>query len=246
MTEHRIITRAEWGAEWADGAGSAPLPATEGFVVHQSDSAPSNGAQVIRNLERVGQSRFGAGISYSFLITPDGSIYEGHSIRRKGTHTGGHNSTVRACCFVGLFDTQPPTPAALDAASWLYQHGLDQGWWVDRISGHRDWKATACPGDALYALLPTIANPGAPESQEDDDMTPEQAATLAETADKVDELDDKVNAILLQVGVLYEQLIGTKGTAGPEALRQLFREDAADSDRADKQTRTHLPPPPNV
>lgn len=49
------------------------------------------------------------------------------------------------------------------------------------------------------------------------------ATTVAETAKKVD--------------VLYEQLIGTKDKAGPEALRQLLRADAADSDAVEKRTR---------
>ena len=27
---------------------------------------------------------------------------------------------------------------------------------VDAIAGHRDWNATECPGDALYARLPAL------------------------------------------------------------------------------------------
>lgn len=40
-----------------------------------------------------------------------------------------------------------------------------------------------------------------------------------------------------KLNVIYEQLIGSKDKAGPEALRQLLREDAADSDAVEKRTR---------
>jgi hypothetical protein len=56
-----------------------------------------------------------------------------------------------------------------------------------------------------------------------DTMTPEQAAMLQALAAKVD--------------VIYEQLIGTKDDAGPEALRQLLRATAADADATERRTR---------
>jgi hypothetical protein len=71
-------------------------------------------------------------------------------------------------------------------------------------------------------------------NQPEEDMTPDQIATLNKAA--ADAAESK-----RMIDVLYEQLIGTKDKAGPEALRQLFREDAADSDAVEKRTRPKKP-----
>ena len=232
-TELTIVERREWGAIWADGAGSAPLPATEGLAFHHSTDPETSGAQTIRDLENVGQSRFRAGISYSFVITPDGRCYEGHSIRRKGTHTKNHNSTIRACCFAGTFMDHLPTPAAMETGRRLYHVGVRQGWWAPIVTGHRDWKATACPGDALYPHLDHFTT----ASQEEADMTPDQAKQLAQARWAATAAKAEAAATRKMVSTFYEQLIGSKDKAGPEALRQLLRETAVDADDAAKQTR---------
>jgi len=62
-----------------------------------------------------------------------------------------------------------------------------------------------------------------PTPPPEDKMTPEQEALLKE-------VDRKLN-------ILFEQIIGTKDDAGPEALRQLWRETSADADAVEKRTR---------
>jgi N-acetylmuramoyl-L-alanine amidase len=89
-------------------------------------------------------------------------------------HTLGFNAGNVGIAFIGDFTNHPPTPAALRsavraAAAVAGLTGLDplgSGTYVNPItgatkdvpnlSGHRDWLATACPGDALYPLLPEI------------------------------------------------------------------------------------------
>ncbi len=55
------------------------------------------------------------------------------------------------------------------AVRWL----RDQGWGAD-LRGHRDFVATACPGDSIYAALPAIdayaRNPAQPVPEEVPDM----------------------------------------------------------------------------
>ena len=99
----RIVPRSEWGARYADGAGPAPIPAADGVFLHHSVTRADSGAHAVRNLENIGQARFGAGISYTFPITPDGTVYQGHSIGRRSSHTKGHNTAGRAICFVGNY-----------------------------------------------------------------------------------------------------------------------------------------------
>jgi len=154
----RIIGRNEWGARYADGSGPAPIPATE-LYLHHSTTA-TFGYEGVRLLETIGNQRFGKGISYTFPVDPDGTVYEGHSVDRKGAHTKGHNTHGRAICLMGDYSTETPPTVMLASVVSLMAYGVGQGWWTAdaarNIRGHRDVRATACPGDAAYACLPDI------------------------------------------------------------------------------------------
>ncbi|TWE22857.1 N-acetylmuramoyl-L-alanine amidase [Prauserella muralis] len=178
-TTVQIIPRARWGARHDNGFTAAPLPAEEVWLHHSVTLAPDiqwidadrdgvddDEERAMRTLEGIGEDRFGGGISYTFLIPPSGRIYEGHGVGRQGSHTGGRNDRARAICFIGNYETHRPTQAQIAAAAWLLRHGKAQGWWRHaRLNGgHRDLKATACPGQHAYAAIPAInklaAQPG--------------------------------------------------------------------------------------
>jgi hypothetical protein len=165
----KIVTRREWQAQSRDGTGPAPLPAQRLYLHHSGGSA-RNGAAAIRQLEQIGQDRFGAGISYSFAVTPDGTVYEGHSIGRVGTHTKGLNSTARAICAVGNYESARPHIDMLRGIADLIAYGVEQNWWPGLTGGHRDapGAATACPGRHLYAAIPDLRRMAAERPQEDD------------------------------------------------------------------------------
>ncbi len=132
----RIIPRSEWGAVHDDGSGPAPLPAQEVWLHHSVTIAPDllppfdDDDAAIRTLERIGEQRFGRGISYTFAITPVGRIYQGHGIGRQGAHTAKRNSIARAICLIGNYDVARPTREQLDAAAWLLREGKARGWWL--------------------------------------------------------------------------------------------------------------------
>jgi hypothetical protein len=186
----RIIPRGEWGAQHENGSGAAPLPAREVWLHHSVTIAPdlvppfTDDAAAIRTLERIGEDRFGRGISYTWLITPAGLIFEGHGVDRVGSHTGGRNSIARAICFVGNYEENHPTENQIASAAWLLRHARDRGWiMVARLNGgHRDLKQTACPGQHAYADIPAInqlatRGPVVAPIQEED-VTPEQDRML--------------------------------------------------------------------
>lgn len=152
-----IVTRREWGAQYRDGFGYAPIPAREVWLHHTAGPA-RNGSGIIRELERVGQRRFGGGMSYPFLVTPDGTPYEGLSIDRQGAHTGGRNDISRAICVVGNYENRYLTDAQFQTIVDLLREGAKRGWWVEPqlTGGHRDLKATACPGDHAYNVIGQI------------------------------------------------------------------------------------------
>lgn len=96
-----------------------------------------------------------------------------------GAHTGGWNSGNVGVALLGEFTTHrrtggSPAPAAMAAledvlVDLTVRHGLDaqaeityvnpvsaETKVVDAIGGHRDYLATECPGERLYALLPQL------------------------------------------------------------------------------------------
>lgn len=189
----QIYSRSMWGAQYADGDldlyGLAEDIAVHHTVTHADGSTPAAERAHMLFLEGIGQSRFRHGISYNVLVFPSGRAYQGVSFSRRGSHTGGHNSTVRSVCFVGNFEHDTPTPAAIDTAAAIIAEGRGELWRRDaRVLGHRDFKGTDCPGDHLYARLADLA--AGPTTTEDDDMSPEIEQMIrdlhAGTAPKVD------------------------------------------------------------
>lgn len=166
-----VITRAQWGAKHADGGGPAPVPYERTYLHHSVTLAPDLGwldadrdgvdddeEEALRLLERIGQDRFGQGISYTWLVPPSGRIYQGHSVDRLGAHTGGLNGIARAICLIGDYSNRAPTDAQIVSVAWLLQHNARQSWTkvAALTGGHRDVKGTACPGDRAYAAIPLI------------------------------------------------------------------------------------------
>ena len=158
-----IASRGSWGARYPDGDLTLTGPAVEVFVHHSvtahlsADASIAAEAEQMRALESVGQSRFGTGISYNVVIFPSGRAYQGVSWNRRGTHTGGRNSTSRSICFAGNYETTTPTSAQISTAAAIYREGKDRWWTRDApLRGHRDVSQTACPGRHLYARIDDI------------------------------------------------------------------------------------------
>jgi len=177
----RIISRGEWGAQYDNGGGPAPIPASECWLHHSVTGAPGvdatfeQDAAAVRVLEKIGEDRFGQGISYTWVITPSGRIFEGHGVGRLGAHTANRNSKARAICYLGNYETTRPTTAQIRGAAWLLQHSHGRGWLAAaRLNGgHRDVGQTACPGAHAYTRIGEINQlaAGPPiTNMEDDDM----------------------------------------------------------------------------
>jgi len=184
-----IRSRRSWGARHADGDINLSGLAAEVFAHHSVTKQLPASATVeqeqaaMRELEAIGQSRFGTGISYNVGVFPSGRAYQGVSFNRRGTHTGGRNSTARSIVFIGNYETNDPTPAQLATAAAIYAEGKGK-WWKSTapLRGHRDVKSTACPGRNVYAQLPAIRAGKTPTTQEEpmaDGLNTEQALQLS-------------------------------------------------------------------
>lgn len=153
-----LLLRAAWSPRYDDGdltlIGLAEAVVIHHTVTHADGDSPEDEREHMRFLEGIGESRFGTGISYNALVFPSGRAYQGVSWNRRGTHTGGHNSTVRSICYVGNFESDLPTDQALAKGAALIAEGRNRWWRFNApVNGHRDYKATACPGRNLYSWV---------------------------------------------------------------------------------------------
>lgn len=123
-------------------------------------------------------------IGYNFLVDRFGTIYEGRfgGIDRNvvGAHAQGFNTGSVGIALLGTYGSTAPSAAAQEAIAQLIAWRLDVAHvdptafltfvsggsdryatgipvLLSGVSGHRDTGYTACPGDALYARLGTIA-----------------------------------------------------------------------------------------
>lgn len=160
-TPPRYRTRAQWGARRRGATTrSHPLRRPEGVYLHWE--GPHMGAfphsacaGKVRGIERFHRDGAGwADIAYSLLVCPHGYIYEGRGlgVRTAANGTDYANATGYAVCYLGG-EGDPFTPDAqaafVEAVLWLRERG-GAG---DAVRGHRDAKATSCPGDTIYRWL---------------------------------------------------------------------------------------------
>jgi peptidoglycan hydrolase-like protein with peptidoglycan-binding domain len=161
-----IAPRASWGPKGPNGDKDLAGLASEVYLHHTATGKVAATASVNEEIkamlaiESIGIRRFsqyGQGISYNVLIFPSGRAYQGVDFNRRGAHTDSRNTTARSLCFVGNYEIDEPTEAQLRTAAAILREGRGK-WWVSGapLRGHRDIKATACPGRNVYAQRSTI------------------------------------------------------------------------------------------
>jgi hypothetical protein len=153
----RIVPRAEWNALEARPY-RAQTP--KRFTIHHSAVSfdrDRDAAQHIANIQRwgMGEARNWADIPYHFIIAPDGLIYEGRDPRIEGeSNTSYDTSGHLQINLLGNFDEQDPTAEQIESLvqliAWAHTE-FDIP--TDTIRAHRDFAATACPGEALYRYV---------------------------------------------------------------------------------------------
>lgn len=98
-----------------------------------------------------------ADIAYNWGFCIHGVIFEGRGwgIRSAAFGNNDCNASLIAACFIGGDDKNKAdvTPEAWSALWWLYDELQRITPGADIRKGHRDCKATQCPGDELYGAF---------------------------------------------------------------------------------------------
>lgn len=156
----QIVTRAQWGARRPRSRVNAELsrPSTghwNGPIVRvggQSKWDHSRCASLVRGIQNFHMdSRGWQDIAYNFLVCPHEYIFEGRGLNiangANGTNTG--NRTSHAICSLAGEGNDFPVEEKR-AFKYCVKHIADRTKAPNDAIGHRDHKATACPGNDRY------------------------------------------------------------------------------------------------
>jgi hypothetical protein len=158
------------------GANDDPDPAATVRAIYHNQAVNQNWGDIgyhllIDEAGRVYEGRW-SGTDGAPVFGPAGS--DGRSQMVVGGHVVGANAGNIGVSLLGLFTGRQPTAAArgslisvlaslamvgrLDARATVTYLNPDSGATrrIGAISGHRNWVATECPGDAFYPTLPTL------------------------------------------------------------------------------------------
>ncbi|WP_291720806.1 N-acetylmuramoyl-L-alanine amidase [Bernardetia sp.] len=166
-----VVSRSNWGAR-APRSSYSYTDVTHLVVHHAYGYDWNDGAAAVRAVQDLHQNSNGwSDIGYNYLIHKSGVIYQGRPENVIGAHFCGYNSRTQGICMLGTFTSQNPTNAAMTSLKKLLawkasKEGINPlgssyhystGGNVKNIAGHRDGGGcTSCPGNSLYALLPSV------------------------------------------------------------------------------------------
>lgn len=189
------LSRDEWQAG-AIGAGhAAPHSQFTGLAIHHTVMVlPDydrdgflNGDldDICRYMRQLQVSRpdLGLEVPYSFVVflgatDNDCVVAEGRGFGRTGAHTVGFNSSRYGVAFAGNASVSPATDGVVDGIRWVGSALADPAG-ANPTFGHRDVKATECPGNHLYARLGELQPPFTRTPLEEDDMPYSEDQLLA-------------------------------------------------------------------
>jgi hypothetical protein len=169
-----IATRAQWQARPPRSAAVVLSRGPDHIVIHHTASANSTDFSVShahalsRSIQNFHMDSNGwADIGQQFTISRGGHLMEGRNRTLDalnagtlvvGAQTAGHNEHTVGIECEGLYTSAAPTSALWDMlvnlCAYLCElYGLAP---ASAIVGHRNYVATACPGDRLYGMLPQL------------------------------------------------------------------------------------------
>ncbi len=166
----RIITRTEWKAitplyRYYQHIPNKVIFHHYGYPLDEPNIAISpfyDGHASIRALQKEDIYLHGfIDIKFHFIITPDGSIYEGRPTDCMGKHTKDYDKGSIAILVYGNYNIEEVSVSVRKAIVWLLLHLKKKHITLDlpnEIYGHCCKKETDCPGRNLYEYLKKLKN----------------------------------------------------------------------------------------
>ncbi|MET9268798.1 peptidoglycan recognition protein [Kribbella sp. NPDC003557] len=176
-----MVSRKRWGADErlrAYNGASCVRPkytttVLAAFVHHTADRNDYTRTQVPAMVRAMYayhvKSRGWCDLGYNFLVDRFGRVFEGRyggaQLPVLGAHTASYNANSFGVAVIGNFEQTAPPAAMLESTARVIAWKLDanyrsplatvvlDGNRLHTVSGHRDTKATACPGTQLYQQL---------------------------------------------------------------------------------------------
>lgn len=172
--DFEYITRKEWGCPDGSNSRNPTFTQPTHLIVHHSFTPLflPNEAMVLSIWNYHVNSNGWSDIGYNWLITPDGTIFEGRGSNENrskyvlGAHFCSKNSNTIGVCLIGDFTAEPPAPLAMQSLiKVLSYHAFNLGFtafdpvlhsssglYLNRISPHKAGCNTECPGNAFGNL----------------------------------------------------------------------------------------------
>lgn len=163
----RLVSRRAWGAKGAQPnqqalKSFAQLPRR--VFVHQAwdgrSCADLDSCSVrLQAIQAYHQhSKKWPDISYNFLISADGTIYEGVGFHLQGFHTLNYNQESFGVALIGTYQDVQPSQQMEESLATLISCLVQSNRLASNytLHGHRDARCTICPGEAAYARLASM------------------------------------------------------------------------------------------
>lgn len=194
-----VQPRSEWNAR---STSCSADPTKTRFAVHHTVTPPSasSGYETrIRGIQSYHiDTRGWCDIGYHFVVTTDGTVWEGREASRLGTHVGGHNPGNIGVSFIGCFH---PGDATCEQAGWgpvdapqvmidaaghfmavlAHHYGITVT--ADNMLGHKDHAgaSTTCPGDSVDAQMNHLRALAAGSTPMDGGPAPDAGVVVPDT-----------------------------------------------------------------
>lgn len=171
-----IISGTVWGRRFRGMPSPADHDIIDTLVIHYTGNPSVNipaeriGAY-IHSIQEHHLGNLSAGwvaIAYNFLIDKDGRIWEGRGPDlANGANRPANRTSLSVCLLNGVQDNTP-TPEQIEAVKQLRS-------WLEskvgrslKLAGHKDYSATACPGESIYAAIQDGTFEGTPTTPAED------------------------------------------------------------------------------
>jgi len=161
-----IVPREKWAeldiimSKITPMGSNNPIKITVHHTAEERDNAKVSDAEHMRDIDRYHQKERGwACIGYHFVISPNGTIFQGRPVKYQGAHVSKHNPLNVGVALMGNFETSKPSNAQVASLKRLIK-GLQLYFNIPKqnLYGHRDLGDTLCPGKELYKIIQQIKN----------------------------------------------------------------------------------------